>query len=336
MTWLEALILAVVQGLTEFLPVSSSGHLAVIGQVFQTFLGSDPDVDDLFFAVMLHVGTLLAILLFYRKEGWRAARATGSERIVAVRACGLAAVATIPAGIAALTVKSWVDQAFSSWFAPGVGFGITAALLMISSRLGSGSKSAAETSWLDALVVGVAQACALMPGISRSGSTIVAALALGFSRTWAVGFSLLMAVPAILGAAVLELKDLDPASATGDQFVMTVAAGAVATIVGYGAIAWLIRVVHRGRLWYFSVYLIVLAAVVFTVGVATGRSERTSEEPPDDAEPAATATLDRAAGRLLALRDPGEPGRPRDVDRAHNAQPRPLGVDARDTPRRSG
>src|SRR5262249_35046541 len=105
------------------------------------------------------------------------------------------------------------------------------------------------------------------PGVSRSGVTIAAALALGLSRTWAVGFSLLIAVPAILGGAVFELKDLDPAALTPDRVAQAVAATILAGVVGYYAILWLIRIVRSGRIWYFSVYLIVIGILILA-GVA--------------------------------------------------------------------
>src|SRR5207249_601322 len=121
-----------------------------------------------------------------------------------------------------------------------------------------GTKGPAEMTWLDALIIGVAQMFAPLPGVSRSGLTIAAGLALGLSRTWAVGFSLLIAVPAVLGAVVFELRHVNPALLTPDRVTPVIAAMALAGVVGYFAILWLFQIVRSGHIWYFSVYLVVL------------------------------------------------------------------------------
>ena len=131
-------------------------------------------------------------------------------------------VATLPLVPDALFLKKWIDQAFQSTAAAGIGFLITAAVLLLTIRLRGGDKGPEQTSWADALLIGIAQMLAPLPGVSRSGLTIAAALGLGLSRAWAVGFSLLIAIPAILGAAVFEIKDVDPASLTADRVAQTV------------------------------------------------------------------------------------------------------------------
>jgi undecaprenyl-diphosphatase len=143
-------------------------------------------------------------------------------------------------------------------------------VLAVTIRLPGGEKGPAETTWRDALLIGLAQMFAPLPGVSRSGLTVATALALGLSRTWAVGFSLLMAVPAILGAVVFELRKVDPALMTADRLVRTVAATVLAGVVGYGAIIWLVKIVRLGRLWCFSVYLVILGAVVLAVTALWG------------------------------------------------------------------
>ena len=152
--------------------------------------------------------------------------------------------------------------------AAGVGFLITAAVLLMTARLRGGAKGPAEMTWVDALLIGIAQMFAPLPGVSRSGLTIAAALGLGLSRAWAVGFSLLIAVPAILGAAVLELRKVDSSSLTGDRIAQTVAAAVLAGVVGYGAILWLVKIVRSGRMWYFSVYLIVVGIAVLAASMS--------------------------------------------------------------------
>ncbi len=279
MDWLESLLLGVVQGLTEFLPVSSDGHLAITQQAFARLRGSGRSgAENLFFDVMLHLGTLTAILVHYGAVAKTSARGlTGSTEVppayrrnALIRVGALAVVATLPLVPVALFLKKWIDQAFQSTAASGVGFLITAAVLLLTIRLRGGDKGPEQTSWADALQIGIAQMIAPLPGVSRSGLTIAAALGLGLSRAWAVGFSLLIAIPAIVGAAVFEIKDVDPAILTADRVLQTVVATVVAGLIGYGAIVWLVKIVRSGRLWYFSVYLIVLGIVVLAVSVFSG------------------------------------------------------------------
>ena len=221
MEWLESLVLGVVQGITEFLPVSSDGHLAITQQAFAWLTGhSRSGQENLFFDIMLHAGTLAAILFYFRAVIVEGARGfllgagdvrPGLDRASVVRAGLLAAVATSPLVPFALFFKKRLEETFQSSQAAGVGFLITAAvLLLVSVRLKGpeGGKGLAQTTWVDALLIGIAQMFAPLPGVSRSGLTIAAALALGLSRTWSVGFSLLIAVPAICGAVVFELKDV--------------------------------------------------------------------------------------------------------------------------------
>jgi undecaprenyl-diphosphatase len=318
----------VLQGLTEFLPVSSSGHLAVGSALFRSIgeVGSSPD--GLFFAVMLHVGTLAAILLYYRRVSWEGARhliGGGLGRSKVVRSGLLAVVATLPAVVVGLTLKEEVDQAFRSVVVPGFAFLVTAALLLMTTRMVEGTKGPLESTWTDALIIGLAQAVAITPGISRSGSTIVAALALGFSRPWAVGFSLLMAVPAILGAAVLEVREIDPQSLTPEFIRLTAVASAVSGLVGYGAIVWLVRIVRAGRLWYFSVYLVLLSATVLGT-VALSRVSRLESESRGmtDGQGRRSEALDRPTG--LVMDRPGSIGSGfDDVGRPDTAGPGPPG-----------
>jgi len=268
MDWIESLALGLVQGITEFLPISSDGHLKVTQSLFNHLTGQHRTTgEEIFFDVMLHVGTLLAIVLHYRAgvvEGARGllagSEAVGPEyRLPSVIRVGLlAVVATLPLIPDKLFFMDLIEQAFRSLTATGVGFLITAAVLLLTIRLRGGEKGPAGTTWLDALLVGVAQMFAPLPGVSRSGLTIAAALALGFSRTWAVNFSLLIAVPAILGATVFELRKVDPATLSGERVGQIVASAAVAGIIGYLAIVWLVRIVRSGRIWYFSVYLVLL------------------------------------------------------------------------------
>ncbi|MGP0062550.1 MAG: undecaprenyl-diphosphate phosphatase [Isosphaeraceae bacterium] len=273
MEWLESLVLGLVQGITEFLPISSDGHLLVFQNIFARITGvSHSGEENLFFDVILHLGTTAAILVYNRAciiQGLRGLLGSaevpeGFRRDQIVRVGLLAIVATTPLIPLALFLMKYIKKAFEGTTVAGIGFLVTAAALILSARLSrrGGTKGPAETTWLDALLIGVAQMLAPLPGVSRSGMTIAMALALGLSRTWSVGFSLLIAVPAILGAAVKEIKDIDPATLTTDRVAQAVAATALAGVVGYFAIYWLFRIVREGHAWYFSVYLVLLAIVV--------------------------------------------------------------------------
>ena len=345
MSWLESLFLGVVQGITEFLPVSSDGHLAVLQILFDRLHGrAGSGAKNLFFDIMLHVGTLAAILYHYRAVILEGARGfllgandvrPGFDRSSVFRVGLLAAVATSPLVPFALFFKNRLEAMFQSSQAAGVGFLVTAAVLMLVTwRLEGpeGGKGPARTSWRDALVVGLAQMFAPLPGVSRSGLTIASALLLGFSRTWAVGFSLLIAVPAICGAAVFELKDAikDPQALglTPDRIAQTLAATVVAGLVGYLAILWLIRVVRAGKLWYFSVYLVALGILVLALSSRSGGT----------VDARSSKALDGTAGRG----DPGaSPGRARagaagPLDRADAPGSRPGRAAAGATARRGG
>ena len=303
--WIKALVLGAVQGVTEFLPVSSDGHLLLTQKLFDRLTGRETSGEEnLFFDVMLHAGTLLAIVVFYRAVARTAARGlAGSDQVppsyrraALVRTGLLAVVATTPLVPLKLFLIDWIKGSFQSLTADGVGFLITAAALLIGARLqrdDEAGKGPAETTWLDALLIGIAQMFAPLPGVSRSGLTVAAALGLGFSRSWAVGFSLLIAVPAILGATVSELKDLDRSTMTGDRVAQIVAASALAGLVGYTAILWLVKVVRSGRMWYFSVYLIVLGAAI----LAASAAGLTSPSAPPSTSPGASpdARHDEAA-----------------------------------------
>jgi undecaprenyl-diphosphatase len=277
MAWLEALVLGLVQGITEFLPVSSDGHLLLSQSFFAWLTGqSRTGKENLFFDVILHLGTTAAILVYHRKsiaQAWRGLSGvedvpSGFERAEVVHVGVLAAVATAPLVPLALFLKKPIESTFKGTTFAGYGFLVTATVLLLTAWLSKrdGSKGPAQTHWWHALAIGIAQMFAPLPGVSRSGLTIAAALALGLSRTWAVGFSLLIAVPAILGAAVFEIKDVKPSMLTIDRVGPALAGTVVAAIVGYFAIIWLTRVVRSGRIWCFSLYLVVLAIVVLSIG----------------------------------------------------------------------
>jgi undecaprenyl-diphosphatase len=338
MEWFESLFLGVVQGLTEFLPVSSDGHLTITQKAFAWLTGHERSgKENLFFDVMLHVGTLTAIVVYYRAvartglKGFLGSESVPPEyrRPAIIRVGVLVAVATLPLVPYAL-LKKHLESAFESLTVTGLGFLVTAAALLVTARLSGGDKGPERMSWIDALAIGVVQAFAPLPGVSRSGLTVAMALARGLSRSWSVGFSLLIAVPAILGATVFEIKDLDASTLQGGRVAQTIAATIVAGLVGYGAIIWLVKIVRHGRLWYFSVYLIVLGIAVLTAGqlskgmsdaqrsTALGRSTRIG------ASGTSTGEGSGLTGRSLDRRVAARP-RPMDAGSGSNAPGRARG-----------
>jgi undecaprenyl-diphosphatase len=244
---LGALFLGVVQGLTEFLPVSSSGHLTLFEQFVE--LGGD----NVLFNLFLHVGTLLPVLWFYREKVVFLVRdpiqndAPFLQR-EGVRRWGLLIAASVPTAVIGLVFKDTFEGLFSNPAALTVSFSVTAAILLATR---AAHPSGRKLTFGIALVLGVVQGLAITPGISRSGATIGAALLLGVERDEAAEFSFLMSVPAITGATLLMLKDADLAAFDP----IDVAVGFTASLVsGYLALVLLVALVRRGGLHWFAIW----------------------------------------------------------------------------------
>jgi undecaprenyl-diphosphatase len=264
-------VLAILQGLTEFLPVSSSGHL-----VLARALGGDPSLGgDITVEVALHVGTLGSVLVYFRRElldlaagvvrpGARPGPLAGRER----RVIGHLLVGTIPAGLAGVLLKDLVEAAFARPDVAGGMLLVTAAGLWLTRWLPEGSLDEGSMGTGRAFLVGVAQALALLPGISRSGATLVTGLSLGLRREAAFRFSFLLSVPAIAGAAVLQTAEL--LGPDGPGFVPTPAlAGAMflAGLVGYACLVVLRRALIGHRLHWFAIYCAMAGAVGLALGI---------------------------------------------------------------------
>ena len=200
MSYLEAVMLGIIQGLTEFLPVSSSGHLVLM----QRWLGYDPESPEMLaFDVVSHFGTLLAVAVVFR----RPALALLASRRHAPKIIGLALVATLLSGIVGLSCHSWFQSLFGQNRLVGAAFMATGVVLFVAARAPMPKKGWRQFSFLAAGAVGLAQALAIAPGLSRSGLTISAATLLGLRRRWAAQFSFLIAAPAIVGATILKVRD---------------------------------------------------------------------------------------------------------------------------------
>ena len=252
--WIHALWLGVVQGLTEFLPVSSSGHLALAESYLNVTEGG------VAFVVLLHAGTLLAILIVFGRGlrelvvGGLAIPAQLTRPIAAWRPDAIFAakvvVATIPGAIVGLSLEDHIDAAFGSVRIVGGLLLVTAAFLFATRWAVPRDR---EVSWADALWIGCAQAFAILPGISRSGATISAALFLGIARPRAAEFSFIAAVPLILGSLILEFPELRSSAAAGGGPALFV--GFLTSFVtGWIALLWLVRLVRNGKLHWFAPY----------------------------------------------------------------------------------
>lgn len=261
----RAAILGLVQGLTEFLPVSSSGHLVLA----QKLLGLQEP--ELLFDVAVHVGTLFAVLLVFRADiraMLRGLWARDEEARKGRRLLLLVAAGSVPTAIIGLLFKDYFEALFASILAVGCALLITGFLLMatrLASRAGRGLE---QTGWARAFAVGIAQGLAITPGISRSGATISAGLLLGLERELAARFSFVLSVPAILGALALQIRHLD-AQAQVPLAPLLVGA-AVAAASGYAALKLLLKLVKGGRLHWFAFYCWALGLLALAWALAGG------------------------------------------------------------------
>lgn len=275
MTYIEAVILGLVQGLAEFLPISSSGHLALL----QQFFGIKED-NVLLFAVLLHVGTLISVFIVYWKDIWELIVElfltikdifTGKglrldER--PVRKLGvMIIVATIPTGLIGILFNDFFDGLYNSIVPIGAGLLVTGCLLVIAERMGTSNRGIKEMNFRNAIFVGVVQGIAICPGISRSGSTLFGSLLCNLDRTFAVKFVFLISIPSILGSAVMEAPDAIAAGMNMNDLGPIIVGMIVAAVSGLVAIKTMIKVVSNKKLNYFSYYVWLLGIFVIVYGL---------------------------------------------------------------------
>jgi undecaprenyl-diphosphatase len=269
MSLIEAIILGIVQGLTEFLPISSSAHLVIVPFLF----GWEIPADQAFvFDVLVQIGTLGAVIIYFWKDltGILAAFVRGlvQRRPFAEAQSRLGwylILATIPGGLLGMLVKDELEAFFSDARAAAFFLVITAILLLAAERIGRRDRNLESIGWLDAVWMGTAQAASIFPGISRSGATIAGGLARHFDRVSAARFSFLMSVPIMLAAGLvagLDLLEVPNLSA----FLPVIATGMITSaVVGYLAIRWLLAYLMRHSLSIFAAYCLVLAGVTLTL-----------------------------------------------------------------------
>ena len=247
MSLLEAIILGLIQGLSEFLPVSSSGHLLVFHHIFGVYAE-----DNLTFIIVLNMGSLMPLLFVFRKDIWALIKNPFQKT------AALLIVATIPLVIVTLIFEDYIESMFYLVHILPFGFVITGVALLLSDKIKKNNKNMENIGILDAVLIGLAQAFAVIPGISRSGSTITATMARGVDRESAAKFSFLMSVPAAVGALAFRISRImaDPNLIEGLNFVNLAAGFVTAAVSGYLAINFMLSVIKKAKLKYFALYYV--------------------------------------------------------------------------------
>ncbi len=263
MSALEAIVLGIVQGLTEFLPISSSGHLRIVPAIFGW---EDPGAA---FTAVCQLGTMAAVLLYFRHDLWQVFKAwfaglrdPVARKTLDSRIGWYLIIGTIPISIAGILFKDQIEGPLRSL---GVIAGAMILFSIVMAVIDAQAKQTRELKDLDTrsgLLIGLVQALALIPGVSRSGSTIVAGLYLGFTREAAARFSFLLSVPAVVLSGLYELKDVSSADGASAGTVPTIIATVVAFVVGYASIAFLLKYLRTHTLAVFVIYRIAFATLV--------------------------------------------------------------------------
>ncbi|MFW5788187.1 MAG: undecaprenyl-diphosphate phosphatase [Halanaerobiales bacterium] len=242
MGFLKVIILGLVQGLTEFLPISSSGHLVI----FQELL--DIGKEELTLDIFLHFGTVIPILIIFRKDVWDIITFK-NKKLTWLILIGMA-----PTGLMGILLKDFFTGLFSSVRLVGFMLLITGLLLYLVEKISKSRFNLKSMKWYHGVVVGIAQGMAIIPGISRSGSTIAAALFQGLDRESAARYSFLLSAPVIMGAGILVLKDIMNVGLKDMSWLMIIAGVLAAAFSGYFAIKYLLQILKEGRLTTFSYY----------------------------------------------------------------------------------
>lgn len=268
MTILQSIIIGLVQGIAEFLPISSSGHIAILQYFFKINEG------NLFYSIMLHFSTGLSVILVFRKDFLGLIKAFFSliNKLIKKKKLQLnniyekllllIIVATIPTVILGLLAKDFFEQAYTNMFYVGVSLIITGFLLFVSEKYSKSKHNLKQLPFYKAAIIGIFQGFAIMPGISRSGSTIVGALFVGLNKKDAARFSFLLSIPAIFGGLILELLDFNT---TNVILNFNLIIGMIVSFIfGIIAIKVLLKIIEKGKLFYFSIYVWILGIFLLT------------------------------------------------------------------------
>lgn len=271
MSVLQAIVLGIVQGLTEFLPISSTGHLRIV----PAFLGwEDPGAA---FTAVTQLGTMAAVLLYFRKDLiriWWAWLRSARERTYLkadtdARIGWFIIIGTIPIGIFGLAFKDQIETGARDLYLIGTALIVLGLVLLVAEKVGTRERDLEHIRTKDGIAIGLAQSLALIPGVSRSGSTITAGLFMGLDRTAAARFSFLLSVPAVVLSGLFELLSILKGDAHGDTSLLTLAVATVMAFVsGYAAIAWMLRYLEHHSTIVFVVYRVALGTVVIALTAA--------------------------------------------------------------------
>lgn len=285
MNLLETIILGALQGVTEFLPVSSSGHLAIFKNIFGL---SDIGIT---YDLLLHLGTLVAVFIAFYKDIWeliingfslladifnnsfiyvqklfnlKKAETKKYTNILETpykRFVLLIIVSSVPAAVLGFMFKDMVEEAGKTLLLPGIFLLITGVILIIGDKSKKGTLDESNTSFKKSIIIGFFQAFAILPGISRSGSTISASLICGLDRTFAVRYSFIMSIPVILGAAVFDLKDLGAEKLSQNEILYYAIGTVVAAIVGYACIKGMLKIIKKKSFVFFAFYCFLAGSI---------------------------------------------------------------------------
>jgi undecaprenyl-diphosphatase len=267
---IKAVVLGILQGLTEFLPISSSAHLRIFPELFGW---GDPGAA---FTAVVQIGTELAVLIFFRHDIWRIGKAWVLSLVKPewrghfdARMGWFIIIGSLPIVILGILLKDTIEEDFRNLWIIGTTLVVLGVILGIADRVSRNDKAIRQIDLRDAVLMGVAQAMALIPGVSRSGATISMGRFLGYEREAATRYAFLLAIPAVVGAGLFELKEI-PHGDNAYGWAPTIVATAVAFVVGYAAIAWLLRYVSTKSYTPFVIYRVVLGGatlVLLSMGV---------------------------------------------------------------------
>lgn len=266
MSWVQVIVLSIVQGLTEFLPVSSSGHLRIVSQLFW---GEDAGAS---FTAVIQLGTELAVLVFFAKDIWRiltawfAGLADKSKRGFDYRMGWMVIAGTIPVGLAGVLLKDLIRENFRNLWITATVLILFSLVFILAERRGKKTRGFEELTMKDAVLMGLWQCLALIPGVSRSGGTISGGLFLNLDREVATRFSFLLAIPAVLASGLFSLPDaFDPQAGQAATGLQLLVGSGIGFVVGYISIAWLLKFVSNHSFAWFAAYRIPLGLLVMAL-----------------------------------------------------------------------
>lgn len=283
MSFLQSLILGIIQGLTEFLPVSSSAHLVLIPYILNWKI---PESQVFPFDVLVQIGTLLAVIIYFRKDLWsiittffQALMKGKPFESADARMGWYLILATIPAGLAGLLLKDKVEAAFNNPRVTAIFLFVTAIFLLGSEYIGRRKRKLEDIKWLDALVTGVFQAFSIFPGISRSGSTITGGMLRHLERPAAARFAFLMSIPVMVAAGIFSIPDLLDVPDLGSFLPVLIVGFIAAAVVGYLSIHWLLTFLNKRSLIYFAAYCVLLGSLVLILSHVRPQVNATNGSP---------------------------------------------------------